>query len=92
MSRSYRASFYYFDDIIHGDPITGINQFTAQCLAIDNYKQARNIKKLAEDRSLLAPRKYRAQRHHQISVHHDFCHPAYTSFIGMIDDQRPLAP
>ena len=82
--------FCYFDDIVHGDPIAGINQFTGQCLAIDDYNKARNIKKLAADRSLLAPRKYRAQWHHQIFVHHDFSHPAYTSFVGTVDDQRPL--
>lgn len=83
--------FCYFDDIIHGDPISGINDFTGQCLAIDEYNQKRNIKKLSHDRSLLTPRKYRAQWHQQIYLHHDFSHPAYTSFVGTADDQRPLA-
>ncbi|MGI9434698.1 MAG: hypothetical protein ACR2Q4_07715 [Geminicoccaceae bacterium] len=82
--------FCYFDDIIHGDPISGVNNFTGQCLAIDDYNQASNIKKLALDRSLMRPRKYRAQWHQQIYLHHDFCHPAYTSFVGTADDQRPL--
>ncbi|MGI9484530.1 MAG: hypothetical protein ACR2RF_01350 [Geminicoccaceae bacterium] len=84
--------FCYFDDVIHGDPIAGVNQFTGQCLAIDDYNQARNCKKLDQDRSLLAPRKYRTQWHHQIFLHHDFSHPAYTSFVGTDDDQLPLVP
>jgi len=83
--------FCYFDDIIHGDPIAGINRFTGQCLAIDDYNQSHNSRKLAEDRSLLVPRKYRAQWHRQIYLHHDFSHPAYTSFVGTDDDQRPLS-
>ncbi|MGI9416808.1 MAG: hypothetical protein ACR2RA_03100, partial [Geminicoccaceae bacterium] len=84
--------FCYFDDTIHGDPISGVNAFTGQCLAIDDYNQTSNIKKLALDRSLLRPRKYRAQWHQQIYLHHDFRHPAYTSFVGTVDDQRPLTP
>lgn len=82
--------FCYFDDTIHGDPISGLNDFTGQCLAIEEYNRKRNIKKLSFDRSLLTPRKYRAQWHHQIYLHHDFSHPDYTSFVGTQDDQRPL--
>ena len=84
--------FCYFDDIIHGDPVAGVNEFTGQCLAIEDYNRRRNIKKLGLDRSLLSPRKYRAQWHRQIYLHHDFNHPAYTAFVGTADDQRPLVP
>ncbi|MGI9491287.1 MAG: hypothetical protein ACR2QF_02560 [Geminicoccaceae bacterium] len=80
----------YFDDIVHGDPIAGVNEFVGQAAAIDDYNDRSVSRKFARDRSLLAPRKLPAQWNQQVYIHHDFDHHRYGDFVGTVDDQRWL--
>jgi hypothetical protein len=75
--------FMYFDDII-GDDVWLCNEFTGERLAIEEFNQRHDSKKISKNYYL--PRKYpNLWWPHQVYIYHDFGHPRYNDFVGAIE-------
>src|ERR1700722_12477693 len=68
--------FMYFDDII-GNNVWLCNEFTGERLAIAEFNQNHQTKKISKNYS--APKQYWFD---QIYVYHDFDHPKYNDFVA----------
>jgi hypothetical protein len=80
--------FCYFDDII-GSETELYNDFTGERLAINEFNQAHETKKLATAYHLLA-RRFKETWHNQIFIYHDFQHSRYNDFVSEGSEQLPL--
>jgi hypothetical protein len=81
--------FCYFDDVV-GDEVELYNDFTGERLAIAEFNQQHETKKLSPAYHLLA-RADREDWFPQIYVLHDFRHPRYNDFVSEADQQLPLS-
>jgi hypothetical protein len=68
--------FMYFDDVI-GNNVWLCNEFTGERLAIAEFNQNHQTKKISKNYS--APKQYWSD---QIYVYHDFDHPKYNDFVA----------
>jgi hypothetical protein len=77
--------YCYFDDTV-GNETSLYNDYTGERLAINEFNQTHEYKKLAVPYHLLA-RKAVEPWHHQIFIYHDFRHSQYNTFISEEDQQ-----
>jgi hypothetical protein len=77
--------YCYFDDTV-GNETTLYNDYTGERLAINEFNQAHEHKKLALPYHLLARRAVESW-YHQIFIYHDFKHSQYNSFISEENQQ-----
>lgn len=80
--------FCYFDDIV-GSETELYNDFTGVRLAINEFNQTHETRKLAPAYHFLAHR-IRETWHHQIFIYHDFGHSRYNDFVSNGRQQLPL--
>ncbi len=80
--------FCYFDDILGGH-VELYNNYTGVRLAISEFNQSHQDKKLDKAHYLLA-RRVQNRWHRQIYIFHDFSHPAYNAFISPDNQQLSL--
>lgn len=80
--------FCYFDDIV-GSETELYNDFTGERLAINEFNQTHETKKLSPAYHFLAQR-IRETWHQQIFIYHDFAHSRYNDFISDGRQQLPL--
>lgn len=72
--------FMYFDDII-GNDVWLCNEFTGERLAIAEFNQKHNTKKIAKN--YYAPKRYpNSHWSDLIYIYHDFDHPKYNDFVA----------
>lgn len=80
--------FCYFDDTI-GSETELYNDYTGERLAINEFNQEHETKKIAVPYHLLT-RRIREAWHHQIFIYHDFGHRQYNDFVSDEDQQQRL--
>jgi hypothetical protein len=80
--------FCYFDDTI-GSETELYSDYTGERLAIREFNQAHQTKKIAAPYHLLTQR-IRETWHHQIFIYHDFAHSRYNDFVSGENQQLPL--
>lgn len=80
--------FCYFDDIV-GDEVELYNDFTGERLAIAEFNERNESKKLSPAYHLIT-RSDQEQWYHQIYLLHDFEHRHYNRFVSESDQQLPL--
>jgi hypothetical protein len=80
--------FCYFDDTI-GSEIELYNDYTGERLAINEFNEAHQNKKIAVPYQLLN-RPIREVWHQQIFIYHDFGHSRYNDFVSHENQQLPL--
>jgi hypothetical protein len=80
--------FCYFDDIV-GSETELYNDYTGERLAINEFNQTHETKKLAVAYQFLAHR-IRETWHNQIFIYHDFGHSRYNDFVSDGRQQLPL--
>jgi hypothetical protein len=72
--------FMYFDDIV-GDETWLCNEFTGELLAIDEFNQKHQLKKICKNR-IVSKRYPNSWWPDLIYVYHDFEHPRYNDFVA----------
>jgi hypothetical protein len=80
--------FCFFDDVI-GSETELYNDFTGERLAINEFNQRHETKKVAAPYHFLT-RTVRETWHSQIFIYHDFSHSRYNDFVGSGNQQLPL--
>ena len=80
--------YCYFDDTV-GDETSLYSDYTGQRLAIHEFNQAHESKKLAVPYHLIS-RKSVESWYHQIFIYHDFKHRQYNEFISQENHQLPI--
>jgi hypothetical protein len=80
--------YCYFDDTVGGE-IQLYSDYAGARLAINEFNQAHESKKLAIPYHLLA-RTMGQPWYHSIFIYHDFSHSRYNDFIAKDDKQLPL--
>jgi hypothetical protein len=80
--------FCYFDDTI-GSETELYSDYTGERLAIREFNQAHQTRKIAAPYHLLT-RRVRETWHHQIFIYHDFAHSRYNDFVSGENQQLPL--
>jgi hypothetical protein len=80
--------FCFFDDVI-GSETELYNDFTGERLAINEFNQTHETKKLAAPYHFLTHR-VRETWHSQIFIYHDFRHSRYNDFISNGNQHLPL--
>jgi hypothetical protein len=80
--------FCYFDDTI-GYELVPYNDYTGERLAIKEFNEQRETKKLCVPHYLLA-RAVQQEWHRQIFIYNDFAHRDYNKFISEENQQLPL--
>lgn len=80
--------FCYFDDTI-GYELVPYNDYTGERLAIKEFNEQRETKKLCVPHYLLAQR-IQQEWYRQIFIYNDFAHPDYNKFISEENQQLPL--
>ncbi len=73
-------TFCYFDDVIHPERAY-YNDYTGELLAINEFNEASQTKKIAKIPNLSWLRRHPAAWNEQMYVFHDFEHPRYTQLI-----------
>jgi hypothetical protein len=81
--------FCFFDDII-GSETALYNDYTGERLAINEFNQTHDTKKLSVAYHFLGHR-IRETWHHQIFIYHDFGHSRYNDFVSDERQQLPLS-
>ncbi len=81
--------FLYFDDIIGGETEL-YNEFTGQRLAISEFNQKSDHRKITPCHYLTSTPMAQSW-HHQIFVYHDFRHPLYNTFVSKENQQYPVS-
>lgn len=82
--------FCYFDDTV-GSETELYNDYTGERLAINEFNQTHDSKKVAVPYHFLG-QTIREIWHHQIFIYHDFAHSRYNDFISDGRQQLPLIP
>ncbi|MDP3920765.1 MAG: hypothetical protein Q8R76_08175 [Candidatus Omnitrophota bacterium] len=82
--------FCYFDDVLGGN-VELYNSYTGVLLAIKEFNEGRDEKKIDRAHYLLA-KPLQSKWYRQIYVFHDFAHESYNSFIGKRNPQLSLKP
>jgi hypothetical protein len=73
--------FMYFDDII-GDDVWLCSEFTGERLAIEEFNQTHDYKKISQNRYLQLRYPSNEWWPYQIYIYHDFHHPRYNDFVA----------
>ena len=81
--------FCYFDDIV-GSETELYNDYTGERLAINEFNQTHDTKKLAVAYHFLT-QPIRQTWHSQIFIYHDFGHSRYNDFVSDERQQLPLS-
>jgi hypothetical protein len=81
--------FCFFDDIF-GDELTLCSDFTGERLAINEFNQINETKKISRAYYLDLWQVFPGSPH--IFIFHDFAHSRYNDFVGVPNQQLPLNP
>jgi hypothetical protein len=79
----------YFDDIV-GNEVSLTNEYSGEQVAIKEYNQLYDFKKITPVYHLLA-KSLRQKWYSKCFVHHSFDHPQYCQYLGKPNQEIPLA-